>query len=124
MWLSVGPVDDLANPVADLIISDPDLNTAWIAKWRARPNEALRQPAVTLQGRDDLVGRLGEITCPALVVHGVDDVAIDMADAEKLAAGLPGSSGVVKVPGAHAANLTHPQPVNDAIVQFLSGLPD
>jgi 3-oxoadipate enol-lactonase len=124
MWLAVGPVDDLANPVADLIISDPTLNAEWIAKWRARPNEALREPAVTLQGRDDLVGRLGEITCPALVVHGVDDVAIDMADAEKLAAGLSGSDGVVKVPGAHAANLTHPEPVNAAIVQFLSSLPN
>lgn len=123
-WLSVGPVDDLANAVADLIIADPPLNAEWIAKWRARPNEALREPAVCLQGRDDLVGRLGEITCPALVVHGVDDVAIDMASAEILAAGLPGSDGVVKVPGAHAANLTHPQPVNEAIAQFLSGLPD
>ena len=124
MWLAVGPVDDLANAVANLIISDPELNAQWIAKWRARPNEALRQPAACLQGRDDLVGRLGEITCPALVVHGVDDVAIAMANAETLAAGLPGSDGVVTVPGAHAANLTHPQPVNEAIVQFLAALPD
>jgi 3-oxoadipate enol-lactonase len=100
------------------------LNAEYIAKWRARPNEALREPAVCLQGRDDLLGRLSEITCPALVVHGVDDVAIDMASAEALAAGLPGSDGVVKVPGAHAANLTHPEPVNAAIGQFLASLPD
>ena len=37
LWLSVGPVDDLANAVADLIIRDPLLNAEWIAKWRARP---------------------------------------------------------------------------------------
>jgi 3-oxoadipate enol-lactonase len=124
MWLSVGPVDDLANAVADLIIKDPAINATYIAKWRARPNEAMREPSACLQGRDDLVGRLSEITCPALVVHGVDDVAIDMASAETLAAGLPGCDGVVRVPGAHAANLTHPQPVNEAIVQFLAALPD
>jgi hypothetical protein len=30
----------------------------------------------------------------------------------------------VKVGGAHAANLTNPGPVNDAILAFLAGLPD
>src|SRR5207244_4109433 len=78
MWLSVGPVDDLANAVADLIIADPDLNAQWVAKWQARPNEALRQPSVCLQGRDSLLDRLAEITCPALVIHGSEDHAIEM----------------------------------------------
>jgi 3-oxoadipate enol-lactonase len=123
IWLSAGPVDELANAVAQLIIADADINPVWIAKWQARPGELLREPAACLQGRDDLVGRLGEITCPALVVHGVDDTAIDMANAETLAAGLPGCTGVVRVPGAHAANLTDPVPVNAAIVEFLAALP-
>ena len=62
-------------------------------------------------------------------VGSVDDLAdgvavdIDIASAQTLAAGLPGSDGVVQVPGAHAANLTHPEPVNAAIVQFLASLP-
>ena len=30
---------------------------------------------------------------------------------------------VVEVPGAHAANLTHPGPVNDALLRFLNDLP-
>jgi pimeloyl-ACP methyl ester carboxylesterase len=45
-----------------------------------------------------------------------------MERAEALAAGLPGAGAVVKVPGAHAANLTHPGPVNAAIGEFLAGL--
>jgi pimeloyl-ACP methyl ester carboxylesterase len=73
--------------------------------------------------RDDVSGRLGEITCPALVVHGTEDTAISMADAEAMAAGLVGCGGVVKVGGAHAANLTNPEPVNAAILDFLAGLP-
>ena len=74
--------------------------------------------------RDDVTDRLGDITCPALVVHGTEDVSISMDKAEALAAGLPGSGPVVKVGGAHAANLTNPEPVNAAIREFLAGLPD
>ena len=124
MWLSVGPIDDLANPVAALIIDDPVENQKWIAKWQAGKKEAMLEPARCLHGRDDITERLGEIACPALVVHGTSDVAIEMHKAEILAAGLSGCDGVVKVPGAHAANLTHPEPVNAAILDFLARLPD
>lgn len=123
IWLSAGPVDELANAVATLIIDDADENPKWIAKWQARPGAALAEPANCLHGREDITDRLGEITCPALVVHGVDDHAIEMPKAVILAAGLPGCAGVVEVPGAHAANLTHPDPVNDAIRRFLAELP-
>ena len=72
----------------------------------------------------DLVSpRLGEITCPALVVHGTEDTALTMEHAEAMAAALVGCGGVVKVSGAHAANLTNPEPVNAAILDFLAGLP-
>ena len=42
---------------------------------------------------------------------------------EEMADGLPGCGGVVKVAGAHAANLTNPDPVNAAILDFLADLP-
>jgi pimeloyl-ACP methyl ester carboxylesterase len=123
MWLSVGPVDELAQAVATIIIDDPAENPKWIAKWQATPKEQLAEPARCLLGRDDISDRLGEIACPALVVHGVDDTALPMEDAEAMAAALPGCGGVVKVGGAHAANLTNPEPVNAAILDFLDGLP-
>jgi hypothetical protein len=47
-----------------------------------------------------------------------------MERAEALASGLVGAGPVVKVGGAHAANLTNPDPVNSAILDFLVGLPD
>lgn len=121
-WVSVGPVDDLVNVIANIIIADEAENAVWIEKWRQKPNDYLVQPFATLVGRDDVTGRLGEITCPALVVHGTEDTAISMDRADELAAGLPGCAGVVQVGGAHAANLTNPEPVNAAIVEFLSGL--
>ncbi len=44
-WLQVGPVDDLANAVATLIIGDPVLSEPWIAKWKALNDESMRAPA-------------------------------------------------------------------------------
>jgi pimeloyl-ACP methyl ester carboxylesterase len=123
LWLAVGPVDDLANAVATIIIDDPDENPKWVAKWQARPKELMAEPASCLLTRDDVSPRLGEITCPALVVHGTEDTAITMEHAEEMAAGLIGCGGVVKVGGAHAANLTNPEPVNAAILEFLADLP-
>ncbi|MCU1503062.1 MAG: alpha/beta hydrolase [Ilumatobacteraceae bacterium] len=123
MWLAAGPVDELASAIATLIIDDPVENPKWIAKWQATEKEALALPFDCLHGRDDLHARLAEITCPALVVHGTEDHAIEMPKAESLAAGLAGCDGVVRVSGAHAANLTNPVPVNEAIRAFLAALP-
>jgi pimeloyl-ACP methyl ester carboxylesterase len=43
-WLQVGPVDDLAQAIAGLIIGNPELNEIWIAKWRKLPRENMRAP--------------------------------------------------------------------------------
>jgi len=124
-WESVGPGDELANIVAGIIIDDPDENPRWIAKWQQEwPKERVREPGRCLLEREDLTGRLGEITCPALVIHGDNDSAIDLDKAELLSQGLSGSDGVVVIAGAaHASNLTHPEPVNAALLPFLRALP-
>lgn len=124
VWLTSGPVDDLTSVVAAVIIDDAEHSPAWIAKWKARPRAAFEQPYHCLSTRDDITDRLGEIDCPALVVHGTEDTAITIDRAEILAAGLSGADRVVMVSGAHAANMTNPAPVNAAIVEFLAGLPD
>ena len=113
IWLAVGPVDELADG-RQHHHRRPGGQPDWIAKWQARPKELFEQPYATLTTRDDITDRLGEITCPAIVIHGTEDTAITMDRAEALAAGLPGAGPVVKVGGAHAANLTNPGPVNEA----------
>jgi 3-oxoadipate enol-lactonase len=122
-WVNVGPIDELTEIVANIIIADPDENGRWIAKWKQWPTAPMEQAGACLLERDDITDRLGEITCPALVIHGTADTAISMERADALAAGLSGSGPVVAVPGAHASNLTHPEPCNEAIVGFLAGLP-
>jgi pimeloyl-ACP methyl ester carboxylesterase len=119
---SAGANRDIADIIASIIISDPTENEVWIAKWMARSPEFIVEAGRCLLTRDDIHDRLTEITCPALVVHGTEDHAIPMEEAEALAHGLVGCGGVVKVGGAHAANLTNPEPVNAAILEFLADL--
>jgi 3-oxoadipate enol-lactonase len=122
-WLEVGPVDELAEAIANLIIGDPVLNEVWIAKWRALPRESMQEPGDCLFTRDDITERLGEISCPAIVFHGTADQSIEMELAEKLCRGLSGCAGVVRIEGApHASNLTHPDAVNGPLLEFLRSL--
>ena len=122
-WLEVGPVDELAEAIANLIIGDPVLNEVWIAKWRALPRESMRAPGDCLFDRDDITDRLGEISCPAIVFHGTADQSIEMERAEALCRGLSGCAGVVRIEGApHASNLTHPDEVNGPLLEFLRSL--
>jgi pimeloyl-ACP methyl ester carboxylesterase len=124
-WVKDGPSEDLADAAASLIIGEPTLSATWISKWKAAPQEQLEEPGNTLLYRDDITDRLGQISAPALVVHGTNDLSIGFDRAEELSAGLVGSSGVVAIDGGtHAANLTHPDLVNQAIIEFLAGLSD
>ena len=122
-WVRVGPGDELANVVAGIILDEPALNAEWIARWQSRPHDLLSEPGRCLLERESLLDRMGEITCPALVLHGSEDSAIAPELAEAMSDALPGSHGVVVIEGAaHAANLTHPEPVNAALLAFLRGL--
>ncbi len=116
-------LDAVARIVADLIIGDPDLSAEWIARWKVRDRAGILHPGLCLLDRDDITDRLGEIGCPALVVHGTEDQAITMDQAEALCAGLADCRGLVRVEGAaHAANLTHPDQVNPPLKDFLAAL--
>lgn len=119
-WATNGPSDALASSVAALIMSPGYDHASWIAKWQARPKEALRVPFRTLMDRDDLSDRLGEITAPAIVFHGEADASIPMEDAEFLSKGLPNCEALIRIPGAgHASNLSHPDAVNEPIADFM-----
>jgi pimeloyl-ACP methyl ester carboxylesterase len=120
VWQEHGLSDELAEMVAAIILTQGDPgNAAWIAKWKALPTLHLRTPLDALFEREDLHDRLGEITAPALVIHGQDDAAIPREVAQRLADGLPNCEGFLVVPGGHAANVSHPEPVNRAMLDFL-----
>ncbi len=121
-WAEHGPSDELCQTMAGIIIAHPDVNPIWIKKWQASRKEALAGPANATLELDDVHPRLSEISCPTVVIHGVDDVAFAITKAEDIAHGIPGADPVVRVPGGHAACLTHPEAVNAAIEDFLANL--
>ncbi|HKM61114.1 MAG TPA: alpha/beta hydrolase [Acidisphaera sp.] len=122
-WVTSGLSDQAAQIVASIIMGEDWHGTPeWIAKWRQWTPPNLLAAFACLAERDDIHDRLFEINVPALVIHGEADVAIPLSKAEALAEGLPQAELAV-IPGAgHAANLTHPEPVNAAIQAFLSRL--
>jgi len=124
VWTTEGGTEDMAGVVAMIIIGDEtEHRSAWTAKWLARPSGFIAEPYKTLMSRDDIHDRLGEITAPAIVIHGEEDIAIELSKGEALSQGLPNSRGVVPIPGAgHASCLTHPEPANAAISDFLASL--
>jgi 3-oxoadipate enol-lactonase len=123
-WLEQGPA-----PVQELVASiilGPAGGTSWdswFAKWAALDTTQLTRAFRCLVDRDDITSRLGEISCPALIVHGTSDAAIAVSRAQELRDGLGGQAELVTVDGgSHAASLTHPDQVNAAMLGFLRGL--
>jgi 3-oxoadipate enol-lactonase len=126
-WLDQGP-EAVQEIVATLILGPGQWDT-WYAKWAeqyAKGPGTVRQLTWAfrcLMDRDDIAGRLGEVTCPALIVHGGEDAAIPLARAEQLRDGLAGPTTFALIDGApHASNVTHPDAVNAEIVTFLHRL--
>lgn len=127
-WLDAGP-----GPVQEIvaaIILGPGQWDGWYAKWAEQYAQwapgnlgQLTWPFGCLMDRDDITGRLGEIGCPALIVHGSEDAAIPLARAEEMRDGLAGPATFTLIGGApHASNLTHPGAVNAEIMNFLRKL--
>jgi 3-oxoadipate enol-lactonase len=122
IWMEQGPA-----PVQDLVASiilGPGQWDEWFATWAAWDTDQLRLAFRCLMDRDDIAGRLSEITCPALIVHGTADAAIPLARAEELRDSLGGPAALLPVDGAgHASSLTHAGQVNPALQGFLQSLP-
>jgi len=120
-WLSQGPVGEIATGMAALLFGPKYAGSAaWIGKWQAKPPHEQAHPWETVLGRDEFLHRLPEIQCPSLVIHGSKDQAFDLATAEGLRDNLGDCKGLVVVKGAaHAPNVTHAAPVNEALRKFL-----
>ena len=121
-WAAHGPVDQIANTVAKIIIDHPDHNDAWIAKWRSREPGLIVEPGKCLLERDSVSERLGEVKQPTLIVHGTNDGAISVEVMKRTTALLPNTKTVLIEGGTHASNVTHPDLVNDALLAFLSDI--
>jgi pimeloyl-ACP methyl ester carboxylesterase len=120
-WVEHGAVA-VQDIIAGIILG-PGEWSEWFAQWGAMKPDQFTKAFNCLMHRDDITSRLPEISCPALIVHGTADVAIGMEKAEVLRDSLAGPTTLVAIEGGpHAANMTHVEPVNAAILQFLGSL--
>ncbi|WP_141617757.1 alpha/beta fold hydrolase [Myxococcus sp. AB036A] len=120
IWETQGPIDPLVQGLAQAIIGDTRYFDTWLPRWRQIPGGHFANAIRSLIDRDDISGRLTEIRCPAIVFHGLEDHGMPPAHGEHLHQTLPGSVRFIPVPGAaHAANMTHPEAVNPALLEFL-----
>jgi pimeloyl-ACP methyl ester carboxylesterase len=121
VWIEQGPAP--VQEVVSSIILGPGQWDDWYAKWAAIENDQASLAFRCLMDRDDITGRIGEIACPALIVHGTADAAIPMAKAEVLRDGLGGPVNLAVIEGGtHAANVSHPAEVNAHALAFLRTL--
>jgi 3-oxoadipate enol-lactonase len=115
-----GGPDAVAPVLLDLLLGQPEIHGHWLQAWRDQPQQRLADAVAVLMGVDDISGRLGQITQPALVVHGEADQSIPPALGQLLRDRLPGASDLIEIPGAgHTPSLTHPDQVNDPLAAFL-----
>nr|AIS92924.1 alpha/beta hydrolase family protein [Stigmatella aurantiaca Sg a15] len=120
LWGTPGATENIIQNLAGRVLGDSPIHAHWLDRWRQTPKAAFVATINNLVDRDDVLPRLGEIRCPAIVFHGTDDTSIPLSEGERLHKTLPGSTRFVSVPGAaHAANLTHPEVVNPPLLEFL-----
>lgn len=121
IWMTQGPAP--VQEIVSAIILGPGNWDDWYAKWAAADRDQFTLAFAALVERDDITQRLGEITCPALIIHGTADAAIPMAKAEALREGLGGKTMLTVIEdGTHASNVSHPGDVNAAMLDFLGTL--
>lgn len=118
-WYDESSRERAAQRLADWFIGDDEwYRTIWTRRWLARPARDIEVAAGCVLARDSVADRLGEITCPALVVHATDS-GIATERARALALGLSGST-YLEIEGARlAVTMTHPDLVNAALGRFL-----
>jgi pimeloyl-ACP methyl ester carboxylesterase len=99
----------------------PEIIPAMIEARRQRPLDP-----IALEGRlkaalrHDVYGRLGQITCPALVITGKDDALISWENSRLLAERIPNAKLVLLEPAGHCFWLEQPEESHSAIANFLA----
>lgn len=121
IWVEQGPAP--VQEIVSAIILGPGTWDDWYAKWAAADADQFTFAFNALMDRESIADRLGEIACPALIIHGTADAAIPMSKAEELRDGLAGQVTLTQVEGGpHASNVTHAEVVNAAMLNFLRTL--
>jgi pimeloyl-ACP methyl ester carboxylesterase len=121
-WLAGGPSEHLIANTERLLLGEGFVDAAaWRDKWWHCSAANFLACLNALGEREDLTERLPELHLPALVIHGRQDIAVPLLRARDMASRLGARLAVIEGAG-HAANMTHPVPVNEVLTDFLAAL--
>ena len=74
-------------------------------------------------GAFDVRNRLGEITCPTLVIAGDRDTTVPLNVKQALAAGIPGARFELVADSGHATPIDQPEVFNELVLGFIESVP-
>ena len=100
----------------------PDLVEAVDRAIQRNTVEAVVAAATALKTRPDSTAMLPALQMPALVIHGAEDTIVPAAEADAMAAAIPGARFAVLPSTGHLANLEAPLAFNHEIDRFLREL--
>lgn len=96
----------------------------WVGKWRFRPPSQWGHVYDAMLSRNDITDRLGEITCPSLVLHSEHNPANPPEVSQAYADALGDCRGMTVVESSgHTSTLEQPEVVNRELRGFLDSLP-
>lgn len=111
---------ELAQGMASMLFGPAYNASFWIERWQTNPPERIGPAFDNLIERDNIKDRLGEITCPALILNGELDATMPIERANDLCARIPNCEGVVVISGAgHTSNLENRDEFNLALRPFV-----
>jgi pimeloyl-ACP methyl ester carboxylesterase len=118
-WISGGAPPEVLDGVATICFGAFEVGE-WKQRWASVAPDQLTLTMTALVDRDAVLDRAGEITCPALVLHGTADLAYPVERAAELTSALPGAEPPVVIEGgAHFLSYTHADEVNPHLARFL-----
>ncbi len=98
---------------------DPELVERLRERILATSPKGIAQALYGLGARSDSRDTLGQVQVPTLVVVGEEDVLTPPAEAEAMAAAIPGSRVAVIPRAGHLSNLERPSAYDDVLARFL-----
>jgi pimeloyl-ACP methyl ester carboxylesterase len=120
--------DEITETVADLVFGEttheerPAIVDRWRRRWKTYPGGAVYHEVSSWLTRPSVEEELADVDVPVLIVHGAEDVVLDISRAEPMAEQFP-DAVLVRIPEAgHTSNVERPSPVNRAIREHLRSI--
>lgn len=124
-WVGMNPLEGKIKPLmfGPTYLDDPSSKSGieeWKAVLRATNRVGMKKAIRGVTDRLPVIDELPSINTPTLVVVGEDDVATPVAKAERIVAGIKGST-LSRVPQCgHSSTVEQPEALADLLEEFLN----